>query len=54
MEVIEQQKSQEDQSVDSPAAEREGTSRLWVTDVTTNFFFHTLSVFGFPSGDVAY
>lgn len=33
MEVIDEQKSQEDQSEGSPAAEKEGRSRLWVPDV---------------------
>lgn len=36
MEVIDEQKSQEEQSEGGPAAEKEGASWLWVSDVIIN------------------
>lgn len=42
MDVIDEQKSQEDQREGRPAAEREGRSQLWVLDVMKKCLFFTL------------
>lgn len=54
MEAIDEQKSQEEQSEGGPAGEKEGASRLWVSDVIINCHLFTLSAFRLLSGDVTH